>query len=125
MQASSIAAVLVPVPDVAAGRAWYQRAFPQARLKRVEGFDFEYLAVGEIHLELVPSDEKVAAGAAGSVVYWSVPQFEKALEHMQCIGATLYRGPLDIEEGRSMCQVLDPWGNCIGLRGPSTRGAAI
>jgi len=30
-----------------------------------------------------------------------------------------------IENGEAMCQVQDPWGNCIGLRGPSSSyGAA-
>ncbi|MDY0831642.1 MULTISPECIES: VOC family protein [unclassified Pseudomonas] len=32
------------------------------------------------------------------------------------LGATLYRGPMKIEGGEWMCQVRDPWGNCIGLR---------
>jgi predicted enzyme related to lactoylglutathione lyase len=80
--------------------------------------------VGGINLEVVPSDEKVASGAAGSVVYWYVPDFEAALAHFESLGATLYRGPMDIEQGQRMCQVRDPWGNCIGLRGPShDRGA--
>lgn len=31
--------------------------------------------------------------------------------------AALYRGPIGIEAGQRMCQVRDPWDNCIGLRG--------
>jgi len=34
-------------------------------------------------------------------------------------GAALYRGPIKIEARLSMCQARDPWGNCIGLRGPA------
>lgn len=116
-----IAAVLVHVPEVEAALAWYQRTFPDAVRRRIEDFDFDYLAVGDVHLEIVPADDKVAAGAAGSVVYWRVAQFEDALAHMQSIGATLYRGPMDIEQGQRMCQLRDPWGNCIGLRGPARR----
>ncbi|WP_435635237.1 hypothetical protein ACSC9U_03720 [Pseudomonas solani] len=32
------------------------------------------------------------------------------------VSAPLYRGPLALEDGDRICQVRDPWGNCIGLR---------
>jgi predicted enzyme related to lactoylglutathione lyase len=122
MTADAIAAVLIHVPDVQVGLAWYEQAFPGAERKRIDFPDFEYLAIGSIMLELVPADEKVKSGAAGSVVYWRVADFDRALEHFEQIGAALYRGPIDIANGQRMCQVLDPWGNCIGLRGPSEFG---
>ena len=120
-----ISAVLVHVSDVQAGLDWYQRAFPSALRRRIDEFDFEYLAVGDVSLELVPADEKVSSGAAGSVVYWPVPDFEAALAHFESIGAKLYRGPMNIEDGNRMCQVRDPWGNCVGLRGRSTAVARV
>lgn len=113
-----VSAVLVHVADVKAGLSWYQRAFPSAQRRRLDAFDFEYLQIGSTHLEIVPADEKVASGAAGSVVYWQVGDFDRALAHFNDLGAPLYRGPLAIEDGLWMCQVRDPWGNCIGLRGP-------
>jgi putative transposase len=76
------------------------------------------LRKANLRIELVPSDDKVASGSAGSVVYWSVPKFAAALRELLALGAVLYRGPMHIEHGQSMCQVQDPWGNCIGLRGP-------
>jgi hypothetical protein len=79
----------------------------------------EYLNCGGVHLELVLADAKVKSGAAGSIGYWSVRNFQPALDHFLSIGASLYRGPLAIENNQSMCQVLDPWGNSIGLRGPN------
>jgi predicted enzyme related to lactoylglutathione lyase len=119
--AGPIAAVLVHVADVQTGINWYLRAFPEAVVERLEEFDFEFLTIGSVCLEIVPADEKVAAGACGSVVYWRVADFEKSLEHLKRVGATLYRGPLEIQDGLHMCQVRDPWGNCIGLRGPVLR----
>jgi predicted enzyme related to lactoylglutathione lyase len=119
MSFSPIAAVLVHVPDVKAGIAWYQLAFPAAVLTHIEEFNFDFLNIGGIQLEIVPSDEKIASGACGSVVYWQFPEFKITLLHMQSIGATLYRGPMEIENGQTICQVQDPWGNCIGLRGSS------
>lgn len=115
---TDIAAVLIPVPDVAAGRAWYLQAFPGAVMSTVPDMGFEYLAVGSTRIEIVPADEQVSNGAAGSVVYWRVPEFSVSLAHLVSVGAVLYRGPMKIEDDLWMCQVRDPWGNCIGLRGP-------
>jgi len=60
----------------------------------------------------------------GTVVYWRVAEFDEALAHLLGVGATLYRGPMAIEDGQLMCQVQDPWGNCLGLRGPSRSATA-
>lgn len=117
MTVQPIASVLIHVGDVEAALHWYQQAFPHAVACRLEAFDFNYLKIGTVDLEIVPADEKVASGAAGSVVYWQVEDFDQAVAHMISVGGTLYRGPLDIQEGLRMCQIKDPWGNCIGLRG--------
>lgn len=117
--ANPITAVMIHVSEVTTALNWYQRAFPYAVRKKLSmpTLEFEYLEVDSVMLELVPTDEKVSSGASGSVVYWKVPDFDQALAHFQSIGATLYRGPAEIENGKRMCQVRDPWGNCIGLRG--------
>lgn len=124
MAVQNISAVMVHVANVAAGLDWYERAFPGARRVRITDPAFECLAVGAIRIEVVPSDNKVPSGAAGSVVYWGVTDFDLALTHFLKLGARLYRGPMDIESGYSMCQIQDPWGNCIGLRGPNKGGAS-
>lgn len=121
MAADPIAAVMVHVADVEAATAWYRQAFPEAVSARDEASGFEFLSIGQVQLEIVLADEKVGCGAFGSVVYWRVPDFDAALRRLQGIGATLHRGPMRIEQGCCMCQVKDPWGNCIGLRGPAER----
>ena len=110
---------MVHTPDTAAALAWYTRAFPGAERKRIvwPGGEFECLEIDGIQIEFHPADEKVTSGAAGSVVYWATEDFDTTLAHMQSLGATLYRGPGVIENNERMCQVRDPWGNCIGLRG--------
>jgi predicted enzyme related to lactoylglutathione lyase len=113
----SIASVMVHVPDTAEGLAWYARAFPSARRVTVESHDFQYLELGAIRIEVVQADDKVAAGPSGTVVYWQVSDLEGPLRRLLELGATLYRGPMAIENGQGMCQVRDPWGNCLGLRG--------
>lgn len=112
-----VSAVLVHVADMPKGLEWYQRAFPEAVRTVSQPSGFEFLQTGQTQLELVPADEKVSSGAAGSVVYWWTEDFEKSLMHLQGLGAVLYRGPMRIDGDILMCQVRDPWGNCLGLRG--------
>ncbi|MBY8086283.1 glyoxalase/bleomycin resistance/dioxygenase family protein [Vibrio fluvialis] len=112
-------AVLIHVPDVQAGLAWYQKAFPQATPVFLDEFDFTVLNLQGFSIEIVQADEKVAAGKSGSVLYWWASDFEETLTHFLSLGAKVYRGPLNIENGMVMCQVEDPFGNLIGLRGMS------
>ena len=72
--------------------------------------------MGCVVLEIVNADDKVASGAAGTVVYWAVDDLDAEVLRLGQLGASLYRGPLALEDGDRICQVRDPWGNCIGLR---------
>lgn len=64
------------------------------------------------------ADEKVGAGTFGLAVDWEVASFDQAFKHLTDLGATLYRGPMNIEAGFRMCKLKDPFGNLLGLRGP-------
>lgn len=120
---SPIAAVLVHAPDWREGLKWYRRAFPTARPVRPPGTEWECIELNGVAIEVVPADEKVTAGAAGTVVYWHTDDLDRRLEVLLLLGATLYRGPMEIEDGLTMCQVKDPFGNLLGLRGPRSRSA--
>lgn len=120
MSSPRIAAVMIHVSNISEALAWYERVFPNAQRSSTDEEEFEFLLVGEVRLELVLADQKVSSGPSGSVVYWQFPQFEEAFQRFQAAGAKLYRGPMSIERGQLMCQVQDPWSNCIGLRGPSS-----
>ncbi len=110
-------AVLVHVPDMAKGLEWYQKAFPDAIPTYHPEFDFTVLNLNGFSLEIVQADTKVGTGKKGTVIYWSVSSLSMALAHFESIGAFLYRGPMEIENELYMCQVEDPFGNLIGLRG--------
>ena len=114
---SPVASVLIYVDDPKAGLEWYHQAFPGAERRTVAEFDFEYLEYHGVTIEIVLADEKVASGPAGTVVYWQTDNFQERLDFLLALDATLYRGPMDIEKGKKMCQVRDLWGNCIGLKG--------
>ncbi|QUJ66241.1 glyoxalase/bleomycin resistance/dioxygenase family protein [Photobacterium sp. GJ3] len=113
-------AVLVHVSDVAKGLEWYQKAFPEAVPIYHQDFDFTVLDLNGFSIELVQADEKVGSGKHGTVIYWSVDDLSATLAHFESLGAHLYRGPMQIENGLSMCQLEDPFGNLIGLRGETT-----
>jgi len=109
---------MIYVPDPLTGIEWYQRAFPEAKRIKLAPEDFECLEYRGIWIEIVGSDDKSGSSCGGSIVYWATPNFAYSLQHFLDLGATIYRGPLAIESGQRMCQVRDPWGNCLGLRGP-------
>ncbi|WP_394142508.1 glyoxalase/bleomycin resistance/dioxygenase family protein [Vibrio chagasii] len=113
-------AVLIHVPDVAKGLEWYKKAFPDAVSVHHPLFNFTILDLNGFSLEIVQADEKVCSGKRGTVLYWSVASLPAALAHFETLGAHLYRGPIDIENGLSMCQVEDPFGNLIGIRGATS-----
>ncbi|PHM65418.1 Var1 [Xenorhabdus stockiae] len=111
------ATLLIPVPDVSQGLEWYKQAFPEAESIYLKEFNFTILKIRNFILEIVQADEKVYAGKNGTVLYWSVPCLKSAIHNFEEIGAKLYRGPMKIENNLGMCQLEDPFGNLIGLRG--------
>jgi len=119
MPVAIVTAVMIHVSDVEQGISWYEKAFPLAKRERSAMHDFEFLQLESLQLEIVPADEKVTSGPSGTVICWQVTSVADEVERLRLLGATLYRGPMRIEANLSMCQVQDPWGNCIGLRGPA------
>lgn len=87
--AATVCAVMVHVSETREALAWYRAAFPEAQVECVQEFDFEYLQVGQVRIELAKADEKVSSGPAGSVVYWEVDNFQVRLKHLLACGAVL------------------------------------
>lgn len=112
-----ISSILIHVDNPTEGLIWYQKAFPEAKKRSIAEFDFEYLDYRGVMIEIVPADNQVSSGAAGSVVYWLTDDFQKRLDYLLELGAILHRGPMNVEQGFKMCQVKDLWGNCIGIKG--------
>ncbi len=110
-------ALLIHVTDVVSGIDWYRKAFPEAKPVYLEKFNLTVLDINGFMIEIVQADDKVGSGKLGTVMYWSIPNLNSTLNHFKNLGAKLYRGPISIENGLSMCQIEDPFGNIIGLRG--------
>ena len=118
-------ALLVHAPDWELGFAWYKEAFPCAKTIEMPEFNFRALQIGEFLIEVVRSDKKVPSGKAGTVLYWKVDDLLMEIERFKKLGSELYRGPMSIENGLGMCQVTDPFGNLIGLRGPFNKAIHV
>ncbi|MEX6017098.1 VOC family protein [Providencia vermicola] len=111
------AAILIHVPNVSVGLAWYQQAFSQAVAEYLPEFDFTLLHIGNFTIEIVQADEKVREGKRGTVLYWQTASLDAAMKHLITLGAKLYRGPMRIDGNNRMCKLEDPFGNLIGLKG--------
>jgi hypothetical protein len=115
MNVRRIAAVMIHVPDWKEGLEWYQKAFPQAHRISLPEFDFEFLELNGVQIEVVNADEKVGAGAFGIAVDWEVESFDEAFRHLTESGATLYRGPKKNREGPPNVQIQRPFREPFGV----------
>jgi len=111
------AAIMIHVPDVSEALLWYQTAFPGSQVISAADSLIAVLSIDGFLLEIVQEDEKVRSGPSGTVLYWSVASLANEIAHFENLNCTIYRGPIEIENQESMCQVRDPFGNLIGLRG--------
>lgn len=112
-----VSEVMYFVSDRRAAAAWYSKLFA-IEITWLENPEYFFIRVGNLDVWFHQSDSKVPSGAAGQVAYWQVLDFDAALDRAIKLGAKLYRGPLDRQDGSYMCQVTDPDGNPIGLIGP-------
>ena len=51
-------------------------------------------------------------------MYWAVPNLDATRAALLTAGAVHHRGPLQIAQGRRICQLKDPFGVIVGLDGP-------
>ncbi|MCG2586375.1 VOC family protein [Massilia sp. TS11] len=102
--------VLYPTPDLAQGKAWYASVFGVAPY-----FDEAFyvgFAVGGFELGLVPD---ATPGADGSVAYWGTPDCAAELARVLALGARLHKDVAEVGGGIKVAEVLDPFGNVLGL----------
>jgi predicted enzyme related to lactoylglutathione lyase len=112
--------VVMFVPSVRAAAAWYSAVLDEPA--QFDADRFAAISVGTSRLCFHPADTKVPAGRAGQVAYWRVASLRVATDAFVRAGASLYRGPLAIEDGQGICQLADPFGNLLGLIGDHDGG---
>ena len=110
----SVADVFCFVDDLAAATSWYTDRLgqpPSLTAPQLARFDLAGAA-----LTVHTMDEFNTGGPAGCVAYWDVADVDRVTADWVDSGATAHRGPKTIMTGERLCQLLDPFGNLIGIR---------
>lgn len=105
---------LLFVNEIKKSRDFYQNFF---QIKPVEDLpDFASFQFGAIFFNLHLADEALSpVSTGGTVVYFCVQKIDEWIERALSLGAEIWRGPITIEEGWTLIQLKDPFGNVIGL----------
>ncbi len=101
---------IYPTPDLAAGKAWYSKAFgcePYFDEPFYVGF-----SVGGFELGLIPDAQP---GASGVHVYWGVDDPAAELKRLLALGATVHEEAHDVGGGIVAASARDPFGNLLCL----------
>ena len=101
---------IVPTPDLAAGTAWYSKAF-EAQPYFDEPF-YVGFNVGGFELGLIPD---ATPGEAGAQPYWGVADIHAELTRLIALGATARQPATDVGGGIVVASVGDPFGNSLHL----------
>ena len=118
---SHVRAVMFFVDDPTAAASWYAPLFgdPSIRTLPTEGTDFAWFEADGVEIAFHPADSKLNPAGRSVVAYWPVTSVGHVRTALLARGATHHRGPLVIDATRSICQLVDPFGNVVGLDGPA------
>ncbi|MES2217634.1 MAG: VOC family protein [Pseudomonadota bacterium] len=103
------------VKDLQKSKSWYQMILgvnPHIDIDKYTEFKYGSCIIG-----LAQADEKSPFSFGGQVIYWRVENINSAISYFCTAGASIYRGPLQIEGDDVICQIQDPFGNVLGMIG--------
>ena len=103
-----LATVIYRVTDIERAKSWYSAAFQQAPY-----FDQPFYVgfnVGGYELGLLPDATQSTAGA-----YWGVKGINAVYARLLELGAAPRTEVTDVGEGIRTAEVLDPFGNVLGI----------
>jgi predicted enzyme related to lactoylglutathione lyase len=104
--------VIYHVDDIGKAKKWYADALgvqPYFDQPYYVGFN-----VGGFELGLDPDSAKVSYGN-NIMAYWAVESIEKALAHLQEVGAKKKSDIQDVGENIRLATMIDPFGNTLGI----------
>ncbi|WP_393971675.1 glyoxalase superfamily protein [Oxyplasma meridianum] len=101
------------VKDIDKARDWFLQSFGGS--SEFESEFYNSIKAGGVSIGFHPSDEKTQAGVRGQVAYWLVDEIDTAIRHFIEMGCTIFRGPIKSVDSQSVVQLIDPFGNAIGL----------
>lgn len=104
--------IMMFVSDIGRAKVWYSE-FLNIQ-PNIDDDNYCQFKLGRVELGLHPADEKMSSGRAGTVAYWQVDNMNLVIQKACDTGAQVYRGPRELAD-RKICQILDPFGNVLGL----------
>ncbi|MFJ2955587.1 VOC family protein [Streptomyces sp. NPDC087270] len=81
------------------------------------GAVYAWVEVAGVELGFHPADDERNPRGGSPVVYWQVTDVGETRARLLEAGCTHHRGPLVVEPGRRIAQVVDPFGTVVGLDG--------
>ncbi|PRY13610.1 VOC family protein [Kineococcus rhizosphaerae] len=112
---SHVSTVFLFVADLPGAVRWYTDRLgdpPVEEIPQLAVFD-----TGAGRLVLHVEDEfNTGAGVSGPVAYWDVADVDAVTAAWVAHGALAHRGPKTVFGGQRLCQLLDPFGNLVGIR---------
>lgn len=109
-----VTSVFLFVDDLEAAAAWYRDRLGSDPVRTAP--QMVTFAVGDAVLVVHRADDYNAVGPSGTVAYWGVDDVDAVVADWGRHGATPHRGPKTIATGERLCQLLDPFGNLVGIR---------
>ena len=104
------------VHNVKESSSWYSKVLNIPLT--IDEDKFGLIKIGSNEMCFHPADDKSPVSTGGSVAYWYVEDLVEVSDLFVKHGGSLYRGPIEIPESdEGICQIKDPFGNVIGLRG--------
>lgn len=101
---------IYPVPDLAAGKAWYSQVVGQPPY-----FDEPFyvgFSVGGFELGLIPDGTPSVDGVQA---YWGTPDAAAEVTRLTGLGATIHDPVKDVGGGIKVASLRDPFGNLFSI----------
>jgi predicted enzyme related to lactoylglutathione lyase len=112
-----VQAVMYFVADPEQACSWWAEHVAVGAETHHEG-PFWWFGESGVEVGFHPEDQTRNPRGHSTVVYWSVDDLDDRRQRLLDAGCTSHRGPLVVERGRRICQLIDPFGICFGLDGP-------
>ena len=104
---------LLFVDDIAKSREYYMKFLELHPVEDLENFiSFQ---IGDNFINLHLADAKSPLSTGGCVCYLQVANIDFWVKKATDIGGAIWRGPLKLDNGQILYQIIDPFGNVIGL----------
>ncbi len=114
LQLGAVPAIMLFVDDPEAVGRWWA-TITGSELENDSGFWWFTLGGTGVEIGFHPADDEMNPLGRSTVPYFQITDLESALSVVNDHGGRRHRGPLEIDPGRRIAQVADPFGNIVGL----------